>query len=832
MDRVKIIAQLMAVWLVCLPALAAPPVSADLTITISVLDQDGRPVPGALVQARTRPDGPVLASEQTGVTGKVSLVLQDQRLYDISVTHEGMGDVTRTVDLSSGLPAAVEIVLAPVARRDSLEVKANADAVAEGATTAQTVSGSTAKELPSRPATVSDALPLIPGVVREPGGGLLISASAEHRSALIVNSADVTDPATGQFGLTVPIDSVEALNVYQTPYLAEYGRFTAGLVSVETRRGGDKWKWEINDPFPEFRVRSWQLRGLKDATPRLNFEGPILAHKLFVSEGFEYEIRKTEVFTLPFPRNQKLEFGVNSFTQFDWIVSPTHLVTATLHIAPQRLGHVTEDYFNPEPTTPDARLRNVTGTAIDHLTLWGGLLETTFSTTRVNADVWPEGSGDFTVTPLVNSGSYFAQKSRVAQRESGASIYSFKPVEHAGEHNFKIGVYAASSEESGTVNFHGVDIRDAAGALLETIGFPRPVRSFEIDDIEKAVFGQDHWIVTPRLSLDLGIRTESQQVSGAFRVAPRGGLAWSPFGSTVVRAGFGMFYDRVPLNIYTFNRFPNQLITQYDGLGNIIAGPTLYLNTLGQNRVRSPFVSQKPVDGNFSPRSANWSLSVEQPVTKDLRLRASYMQHNSTGLAILDTIPPDPSSPTGVYLLEGTGQARYRQFETTARFRLSDERELFFSYVYSRARGDLNDFGTYLSTFPSPIIRPNFFGDLPGSIPNRFLAWGLFRIGKTVRVAPVIEYRTGFPYIATDAAQVYANSPNSSRFPAFWSADARVSRDFRVNPKYTVRLSLSGFNLTNHFNPEAVHYNTGDPLYGLAFGHRGRRFTGDFDVLF
>jgi hypothetical protein len=47
-----------------------------------------------------------------------------------------------------------------------------------------------------------------------------------------------------------------------------------------------------------------------------------------------------------------------------------------------------------------------------------------------------------------------------------------------------------------------------------------------------------------------------------------------------------------------------------------------------------------------------------------------------------------------------------------------------------------------------------------------------------------------------------------------------------------VRLSLSGFNLTNHFNPEAVHSNIADPLNGLFFGHRGRRFTGDFDVLF
>ena len=57
-------------------------------------------------------------------------------------------------------------------------------------------------------------------MVREPNGGLILSASPENRSALIVNSADVTDPGTGQFGLTVPIDSVEVLNVYQTAYLS------------------------------------------------------------------------------------------------------------------------------------------------------------------------------------------------------------------------------------------------------------------------------------------------------------------------------------------------------------------------------------------------------------------------------------------------------------------------------------------------------------------------------------------------------------------------------------------------------------------------------------
>jgi hypothetical protein len=83
-----------------------------------------------------------------------------------------------------------------------------------------------------------------------------------------------------------------------------------------------------------------------------------------------------------------------------------------------------------------------------------------------------------------------------------------------------------------------------------------------------------------------------------------------------------------------------------------------------------------------------------------------------------------------------------------------------------------------------------------------------------------------------DALQNYAGTPNGSRYPHFFSADARVSKDLKVNRNHAVRLSVSGFNLTNHFNPEAVHFNIADPAYGLFFGHRGRRFTADFDFLF
>jgi hypothetical protein len=44
--------------------------------------------------------------------------------------------------------------------------------------------------------------------------------------------------------------------------------------------------------------------------------------------------------------------------------------------------------------------------------------------------------------------------------------------------------------------------------------------------------------------------------------------------------------------------------------------------------------------------------------------------------------------------------------------------------------------------------------------------------------------------------------------------------------------NIAGFNLTDHFNPEAIHTNIDDPVYGAFVGQHGRRYTADFDVLF
>jgi hypothetical protein len=380
---------------------------------------------------------------------------------------------------------------------------------------------------------------------------------------------------------------------------------------------------------------------------------------------------------------------------------------------------------------------------------------------------------------------------------------------------------------------HPIDLLDASNQLIERLTFTGGVR-FDNRDTEYAGFGQDHWTVSPRLAIDLGVRTESQAVSESLRVAPRIGVSWNPLPKigTVIRAGVGVFYDRVPLSVYSYSSYPNETVTMYDSTGQISAGPFLYENGLGTVDTKPRFVFTESQPGNFTPRATTGSIRIEQPVTGRLQLRVGYMQTESSGLVILNSSAPDPVTNTGVRLLSGDGQSRYAQFEATARVRLHDDRQLFFSYVRSHARGDLNDFADYLGSFPNPIVHANQVADLPGDLPNRFLLWGAIKLPAGFRIAPLFEYRTGFPYSALDEMQHYVGVPNSYRFPNFLSFDARFSKDIKVSPKYTVRLSVSSYNLTDHFNPEAVHWNVDDPAYGLFFGQRGRRSTADFDILF
>ncbi|HLH42548.1 MAG TPA: hypothetical protein VKV74_06155, partial [Bryobacteraceae bacterium] len=285
--------------------------------------------------------------------------------------------------------------------------------------------------------------------------------------------------------------------------------------------------------------------------------------------------------------------------------------------------------------------------------------------------------------------------------------------------------------------------------------------------------------------------------------------------------------------IYTFNHYPVRLVTDYGPDGAPLGPPAVYLNTIGSaTGPHSFFIHGQQIAGAFSPRGATMNLQAEHRFSRLLRVRGVYTDSQSVGLVVFEA---DTLGSTNEIVLNGNGKSRYQQLEITGRVSLSKDQQLIVSYTHSRARGNLNTYDSFLGNFPTALVRNDVYSNLPADVPNRLLVWG--QVNSPVwgiQALPAVEFRSGFPYAALDQGQGYAGIPYSdaTRFPSFFSADARLVKLVRVSAKYGLRFSVTGFNLTNHFNALAVHANEADPQYGVFFGNYHRRYRLDFDVVF
>jgi hypothetical protein len=800
-------------------------------LRVFVKDSQESSIYNARVTLLARNAPRVLTTESVGVADFTAVPCGS---WQVKAAKEGFTENTVLVQMT-GLPLVqVSIALAPVSLHSSLEVSDKAPGIEQSASESNELTPSDVKPLPGNPATITDTLPLVPGIERSRTGALILDGTTEQRSAYVVNQSDGTDPATGEFGPTLPVDAIQTVNVLNVPFLAQYGRFTRTVVAVETRRGGPKWHFDINDLFPDFRIRSYHMVGIRNETPRLALGGPIIPNRFFINSAIVYVLDKVVSRTLGFPHNESKQESINWFTDLAYILSPSQVVTATLHVSPRHVNFVNPDFFNPPPVTPTYAQHDYVGTLADHYGLWNGLLDSSVSFQRFNAYVGSQGPGDMIMTPEGNQGNYFASQRRDAARTEWLEHWSPTPVTFLGVHQFKIGSSWTRSSDEGQFSDRPINILSTAGSLLESIRFSNAL-PFNRSDTEISAFVQDHWSIAPNLSLDYGGRIEHQRLAENLRMAPRIGVAWNPFNDerTVLRFGWGQFYDHIPLDVYTFGRYPTRVITQYAPDGTPVAPPVVFTNVIGSaTGPRSFFVRGEQVAGAFSPRGDTWNAQFERIVNSHLRLRAVLIDNRSVGLIILT---PEMSEGSNEIVLNGNGNARYWQAELTAKVSWGSNDQLVFSYVRAHSRGDLNTFDSFLGNFATPLVRNDLYSNLPGDMPNRLVVWGHVNTHLwKVQVLPTIEYRTGFPYARLDELQNYVGVPYSSnsRFPDFFSADARVMRDFKFRSKYNLRLSLTGFNLSNHFNALAVHDNVADPQYGVFFGNWHRRYRFDFEVLF
>jgi hypothetical protein len=762
--------------------------------------------------------------------------------YTLTVTKEGFETRARSdVVIDEKLENEIVVVLTVAAVHEKVIVTAPAEdatSVEAGSTIpAGNIKRETLRALPLATARIDDALPLIPGVIRSAKGELSIKGASEQQSALLINGVNANDPATGNFRLNLPIDSVEAVQVFQHPYTGEFGKFIGGLTRIETRRGGDRWHFELNDFLPDLRIKGGKLVGVAEDQPRLTFNGPLIADRLYLSQTASYTIAKRPVRGLSYPDNETKTEAQSYFSQFDLILNGHHTQSFTLGYFAERDQYVGLDFFTPRPTTPNYRQHDYSFSARDHYALGASLLESMFSFKRFDANVWSQGISAQTLTPTVEQGNYFANLDRRSSRIELLEVYTSSRKEFwGGSHEIKAGFDFNRVSDELRYAAHPVRIVRADGSPAELIEFGlRPSRRIPAVNNEYSAFIQDRWLVRPNFSIDLGLRFEDQRIAHEDNLAPRAGFAWSPTGSdrTVVRGGVGLFYDKVPLNIRGFSRYPERTVTNYSADGQTIVSRIHFENVLVNSKPVAPLDFQhSDRDAGFVPLNLTWNLQLDQRITQRILFRANFINSRTRHIYVVN--PELDYLGTSAIVLRSAGDATYRALEVTSRFNLKKDDAIYVSYVRSRARGDLNDFNSYFGDLGAPVIRPNQYSNLAFDVPNRLIAWGKISLPRRSSLSPIFEWRSGFPFSVRDAEQSFVGIRNSdlTRFPRFLSLDVELAKEFKVTKKYAVRLSVLGFNLTNHFNPRDVRANIADPKFGEFFASYRRYFSGGFDILF
>jgi len=766
----------------------------------------------------------------TDSDGRYEFTKLPQDRYSLRVNQQGFKPFAQSISLATNETAVLDVALTLDTVVENVEVKEQTTPVSsESSSAASTVNNAQLETLPLAQQKFRDALPLVPGVIRGQDGKLTVRGTSENQGMLQVDSAKAVDPVTGSFSIPVPIDAIQKVTVDKTPFSAENGGFSGGLTRIETIPPPSDWFYKIKDFNVSLRGKNDHFVGVSQATPRVAFGGPIGGRKLNFSEVFEYDVRRDPVRGLVWPHNEIKTQGFNSFTRIQAILSPRHLLSGDINVFPVRTQFANISALVPQTASSDYNQKGVSAGISDLYSFnSGALLKIAFRYTRFDSNAHGQGSADMLINPEGWSGNFFDSWTRAANQFEAYPTFQFAPKKWLGRHELKIGADVTHRSYSGNSLAHPIQLLREDGTLAEEISFTSngPL-SASATDVEE--FIQDQWAFNDHLAISLGGRLTNETVGRVAAFAPRVGVAYSPWKNqkTILRAGAGLFYDHVSLLEASFARNPQRTVSVFDDTGNPIGTPTLYHNAYVGNG-GGPLSSRVQSAPNSSPRSFVGNIEVDRQLWSGATLRVSWLYSQTRSLFIVNPVP-DVFGSDGLLGLFPTGAANYHEFEATLHFQPVRHSDLNISYVWSRARGDLNTVPNIFLPFEQPVIRPNVSGILLSDVPNRVVSWGTFHLPWSLTMSPVIDVHTGFPYSNVDVLQNYAGLPNGQRFPTFFSLDAQVYRDFHMHLPFTehgsrhkVRVGLYSINLTNHGNFHDVYNNNTSPAFGKFTGFQRR----------
>jgi TonB dependent receptor/Carboxypeptidase regulatory-like domain len=808
------VAYVVSILLFVLPTFAQNGSTGSGSIRGGVLTKDTNGEPAVLPGVVIVLHGPITKETESDAKGAFAIDGLPPGTYQIEADAPGLY-AALAVEVSASTFSTVSVEMNVAAVKDAVNVTATEDSVADESAQHNTISQSVVEKAPNQEEKIDSLLPLVPGVVRGPDGRINMKGAQATQAGWLVNSTNVTDPATGGQAISLPIDVVSSVQVISNPYDPEYGRFTGAISSVETRTSNfNKFHFSIQNLVPRARDRDGSIVGIGGFTPRATITGPLIKDRLAFTQSFEYRFVRTPVESLPpLQRDTTLE-SFDSFSQFDLKISDRQTATLSVAVFPQKFDYLGLNTFNPQPSTENLHQRGDQISAEhSYVAESGALLSSRFTYEEFDANTFPNSQAPYQMLVETTEGGFFNRQNRDTRRVEWQEIYQLSPKHFVGDHQLKVGFDFSHSSYDGRQQFMPVDIVGVAGSTVERIEFGAPT-TFSVHQNEVAWFVGDQWVVGPRLTLNLGLRFDNDSITNSTHAAPRAGLtlALTRDRKTLLKAGGGFFYDRVPLNARAFPFFPDRTVSTFDATGEV-------LSSIPYDNVIS--------GGLKNPRSETWSAEVDRQVLENLLIRVAYQQRNTVHDLVLN---PEAIASGNLLSLANSGRDFYREFQITGRYQIGRQ-TLNASYVRSKATGDLNDFNQFFGNDPQAVIQPNSRGPLAFDAPNRFLAWAELNAPWKLMLMPVLDIHTGFPYSVVNESRQFVGPRNDERFPRFDSFDLQVLRQFGLpfhGKEHTVKVGFGVFNLFNHANPRDVQNDLDSNQFGQFFNSAVRTFRGKF----
>jgi hypothetical protein len=795
-------------------AVTPPPQAASQsrgTITGTVTTQNGTiPLGGALVSLVAR-DGGEIANYTSDGDGNFRFENVPPGNYTVVATLEGFDPLTQSVVAAAGQAVAVKVDLRIATVSERVDVVAST-AIVPTTGTLTSSDGLTGREMEeiSGGGGLQSALRLLASVIEVPGG-VSIKGGRPSQASVQLGPGAFVDPATGLSQVSLPDDAIDSVTVLPNPYAVEYGRFSSGMVLIRTRRAGDVWRTRLNNLDPSFRVKRgspFHVTGISAFSPRAETGGPLIKEKLFLQQAVQYRYRTNDVPSRP-QDELKRSHRFSSFTRLDANLSPRHSLVGAAGFFPAKAKQATLATFIPPAASVDMKA-NVNTVAITERALWNEqfFTETTIEAHGYSTDIMPRGREQMELLPETTLGNFYNRQHR--QAKTFQFIESLAGTSHGkgGLHLYKAGIDVLHSRYSSTSASRPVLIRRSDGTLTRRLDFTTPLTGQRENSTDMAVYAQDRVQPGDRWYAEFGARLDRDGVLDSFNLTPRVGAAFllKKDGTSVVRSGYGLFFERTPSVAGVFTQYEAAIDTRYAPDGRTPIAPATVWTHVADPDIRTS-------------RSLTWDLAFDHRFNQRWSAHVSAIDRRGRKELLLQ---PTTIDGAPALLLNSSGRSKYREIELAAHYTGPRGIDLNLSYVRSIARSDLNAFTNFYDAVLWPVVGENGYGPARTDVPHRFLARGRATPVKDWLVVGVLDWRTGLPYSVVNESLDYVGPRNDRRFPAYVRVDAGIEHRFTFG-KYRPWIGVRVDNALSSFLPSDVQSNLTSPAFGTFYNSEYRQ---------